>query len=119
MDKQLYHYFEPSNENRVKAGFFSEAPDLVINHVCNGEIDPVYDIENDCIIEHSSVDVQAIKDAEIEVLREQTRKDISSLIFEHTQRFAMRGIPIPEDILQQYNEMRTEYQIKKQAILNR
>ncbi len=59
------------------------------------------------------------KDAEIEALREQTRKEISALIFEHTQRQSMRGIQIPEDILQQYDEMRAEYQIKKQEILNR
>lgn len=67
----------------------------------------------------SQEEIDEKKQQEIEVIREQTRKDISSLIFEHTQRQSMRGIPIPEDILQQYDEMRAEYQIKKQAILNR
>lgn len=55
MTKQLYHFYEPENENRVRAGFFTEAPEFVINHVCNGEIDPVYDIENDCIIDIGEV----------------------------------------------------------------
>ena len=119
MERQLHHYYDPNNENRVSAGLYSEAPEFAINHICNGEIDPVYDIENDCIVEHSSVDIQSIKEAEIEAMRQQTSLAISEYMREHKERFIFRQIEIPQYAWDKYDEMRFEYQIKKQAILNR
>lgn len=58
-------------------------------------------------------------ESEIEALRVQTRSEISSLIFEHTQKLMMRGIPIPEDVQIQYDLKRTQYQAQKQAIYNK
>jgi len=55
--------------------------------------------------------------SEIEILRENTRKKISELIYEHTQRKVMRGIDIPEDIQEKYEEMRAEYRENKNQLL--
>lgn len=53
---------------------------------------------------------------EVEALRQKTRLDISSLIFEHTQKFMMRGVPIPEEIQSEYDLKRNNYQLEKEAI---
>lgn len=53
---------------------------------------------------------------EIEALRQKTRSDISLLIFEHTQKLMMRGVPIPEEIQQEYDLKRNNYQLEKEAI---
>jgi len=48
---KLYHFYIPEQNNRVIAGLFETAPKNEINHIVNGQIKPIYDIENDCIIE--------------------------------------------------------------------
>jgi len=58
-------------------------------------------------------------ETEIESLRNQTRSEISSLIFEHTQKLMMRGVPIPEEIQNEYDFKRSQYQEQKQAIYNK
>lgn len=49
--KNLYHVYDPNNQNRVHAIFSETKPDFSINHSVNGQIDPRYDVENDLIIE--------------------------------------------------------------------
>lgn len=119
MERQLYHYYDPNDENRVKAGLYSEAPEFVISHVCNGEIDPVYDKENNRIVEHQSVDISEKMNQEIEALRENTKREISKFMYEYNERLSIRQIPIPEDVMRKYDEMRAEFHIKKTEILNK
>lgn len=57
-----------------------------------------------------------LAETEIEALRSQTRSEISSLIFEHTQKMLMRNVPIPEEIQSEYDRKRSEYKNQKQAI---
>jgi len=119
MDKILYHYFLPKNENRVKAGFFESAPANTINLFCNGEIDPVYDEENNRIIEHKSVDIFAKMNQEIEILDKQNTREISEYLAEHLEREKMRGIPIPAEVHLKYNEMIKNFHIKKTEIIEK
>ena len=121
MPRKLYHIYN-ENFEITHAEYFEEGSQPE-NAVCIENYSFFKGMVNPTTLEvyegASQEEINEKKQQEIEVIREQTRKDISALIFEHTQRFAMRGIPIPEDVLQQYDEMRAEYQIKKQAILNR
>lgn len=57
--KTLYHVYNPNDENRVDALFSETVPQYVINHTCNGEIDPKYDLENDIIFDGASLEQQA------------------------------------------------------------
>jgi hypothetical protein len=54
--KSLYHYYDPTDENRVKAGLFEVAPDFTINHTVNGQIDPKYDVVNDVVFDGVSLE---------------------------------------------------------------
>lgn len=53
---------------------------------------------------------------EVDILRNQTKIEISALIFEHTQKLMMRGVPIPEEIQIEYDLKRAKYKEQKQAI---
>ena len=121
MPRKLYHIY---NENLeiTHAEYLEEGtqPDNSVYVEFCDFIKPMVNPETLEVYEGATAEILSeIKDKEIEILREQTSKEISSLIFEHTQRFAMRGVPIPLEITEQYEQMRAEYQIKKQAILNR
>ena len=121
MPRKLYHIY---NENLeiTHAEYFEEGtqPENAVFVENCSFIKPMVNPTTLEVYEGATLeDLDEIKNKEIEVLREQTRKEISALIFEHTQRFAMRGIPIPEEINLRYEEMRAEYKIKKTEILNR
>ena len=121
MPRKLYHIYN-ENFEITHAEYFEEGsqPENAVYVENCSFIKPMFNPTTLEVYEGANAqDISDLKENEIEILREKTRKEISALIFEHTQRFAMRGIQIPEDILQQYDEMRAEYQTKKQAILNR
>lgn len=59
------------------------------------------------------------KYAEIEAIRQQTSLEITEYMREHKEKFIFRQIEIPQYAWEKYDEMRAEYQIKKQSILNR
>jgi hypothetical protein len=113
--KKLYHFYKPSNLNRVSAGLFFKAPENAINHICNGEIDPVYDVKNDRIIDIGVRDTEA----EIEVLRQKTETEIDAFISPYVQKLILRQVEIPVEIMQEYNAMRAAYGIEKQIILDK
>jgi hypothetical protein len=113
--KKLYHFYNPKDNNRVKAGLYEVAPEFVINHICNGEIDPVYDVKNDRIIDIGVRDTKA----EIEVLRQKTETEIDAFISPHVQKLILRQVEIPIEIMQEYNAMRAAYGVEKQIILDK
>jgi hypothetical protein len=113
--KKLYHFYNPNDLNRVSAGLFFEAPENAINHICNGEIDPVYDVKNDRIIDIGVRDTEV----EIEVLRQKTETEIDAFISPYVQKLILRQVEIPVEIIQEYNAMRDAYQIEKQLILDK
>ena len=113
--KKLYHFYNPKDNNRVSAGLFFKAPENAINHICNGEIDPVYDVENDRIIDIGVRDTEA----EIEVLRKKTETEIDAFISPYVQKFILRQVEIPVEIMQEYNAMREVYKVEKQIILDK
>jgi len=49
--EKLYHFYDPNNLNKVSGVISKTVPTNAINHVVNGQIDPRYDIENDCVYE--------------------------------------------------------------------
>ena len=59
------------------------------------------------------------KDAEIEALREKTEMEIDAFINPYVQKFILRQVEIPAEIMQEYNAMRANYQIQKQLILDK
>jgi len=67
----------------------------------------------------SQEEINEKKQQEIEVIRQQTSLEISEYMREHKERSIFRQIEIPQYAWDKYDEMRAEYQIKKQAILNR
>lgn len=81
----------------------------------------INDIPNNWEIIETQIENPNVINAELEVeaLRQKTRSDISSLIFEHTQKLMMRGVPIPEEIQQEYDLKRNNYQLEKEAIYNK
>ena len=83
-------------------------------------IKPMFNPETKAVYEGASQEeINEKKQQEIEVIREQTSLAISEYMREHKERFIFRQIEIPQYAWGKYDEMRAEYQIKKQAILNR
>lgn len=82
-----------------------------------------YILKNDVItkevIEMSIEEINEKKEQEIEVIRQQTSLAISEYMREHKERFIFRQIEIPQYAWDKYDEMRAEFHVKKQAILNR
>lgn len=78
----------------------------------------INDIPSDWEITEQEIEDPNIINAEseIEVLRAKTRSEISSLIFEHTQKLMMRGVSIPDEIQEEYDLKRNNYKLEKEAI---
>lgn len=62
----IYHIYDPNNQNRVSARPFETTPEFAINHVCNGEIDPMYDVVNDVIFDGATPEQVTIRINELE-----------------------------------------------------
>ena len=58
-------------------------------------------------------------DAEIATLREKTEFEIDAFISSHVQKFILRQVEIPAEIIQEYNAMREVYKVEKQIILDK
>jgi hypothetical protein len=112
---KLYHIYNPNDSNRVYAILSNESPDNVINHNCNGELVPVYDIENDKIIEGAS-------EEEIEDYNSELKSNYSKMISEiqglqeAIERFAFDGTAIPKEIVQERERLKMEYKASKKSV---
>ena len=59
------------------------------------------------------------KNTEIEALRVKTETKIDAFISPYVQKFILRQVEIPAEIIQEYNAMRAAYGIEKQIILDK
>lgn len=117
---KLYAIYNPETFEIEGQVFSYEKPEHGVLATENNFIKPKYNPESGIIYESASVEFLTEKaNEEIEDLRNKTRISISALLYEHTQRKIMRDIPIPNEIDEQYNEMRNEYKNKKQEIYSR
>lgn len=122
MMKKLYHIYDPQNGNKVTALLSETVPDNSINHIVDGQIEPYYDVENDCIKDakvFTQEEIEFLCNSEIEELREKTSLEISELLREPKERERMEGIEIPQEIHDNYRYMKELYNQKKEQILQK
>lgn len=108
--KKLYHFYDPNDSNRVYAILSKTQPINAINHICNGEIDPRYDIENDCIYDGSSDEERA---EAIRPLIEEIDNHYTDLISKEMQKpmeKMFRGVisEPPLEVLEKVEALRNE-----------
>jgi len=54
--KKLFHFYDPNNLNRVYGIISKTPPAFCINHIVDGQLDPRYVIENDCVYEGATAE---------------------------------------------------------------
>jgi len=120
--KKLYHIYDPENSNRVTALLSETILEFSINHSVNGEFDPAFDIENDCIIDlkiFTQEEKECLCSQELAELKKENDLVIDDLVYTHVQRLVMDKIEIPQYIIDKKEELKSSYHIQKQAILRK
>ena len=120
--KKLYHIYDPNNGNKVTALLSDTVPEYSINHIVDFQIEPYYDIENDCVRDakvFTQEEKEYLCNQEISELKKENDSSISDLVERHVQRYVMDKIEIPQDIKDKKEELKTLYHQKKQSILEK
>ena len=121
MPRKLYHIYD-ENLEITHAEYFEEGSqpeNAVFVENCSFTKPMVNPTTLEVYEGASKVEINEKKQQEIEFIREQTSLVISEYMREHKERFIFRQIEIPQYAWDKYNEMRAEFHVKKQAILNR
>jgi len=119
--KTLYHLYNLDFEI-THAEYFNEGeqPKNAVYVENRGFVKPMFNADTLSAYEGATQkNLLILKNLEIEVLRQKTETEIDAFISPYVQKFILRQVEIPVEIIQEYNAMREAYQVEKQLILDK
>ena len=97
---KLYHIYN-TETFEVTALFLQTEPLNSINQFVNGQLKPIYDIKNDCVIEGATqTEIESYKKTKELQNKQEQHNELLKTDWYFT-RFVEKGIEVPKEILEQ------------------